>query len=390
MEAACSTSVPLHPPTSFRRTRIVCISDTHNHTPALPAGDVLVHAGDLTNQGTVGELSRQVRWLEGLHRIHNEEHESRYVPKSAPAITSIRLKDEGGRIGQSRVSNKQRRNQNAGYEAIIVIAGNHDIALDEKMYGENASRVSNRNPQDLDAARRLFGLEMGKRTSHGEFPPEVPRKINGITYLCHQTSYIKLQSLDGPRTKFSIFGSPYSPAHGDWAFGYDQSQTGLWDSVPEGVDILLTHTPPRAFCDRVDSGDLRQGCSRLFEAVRRAQPRLHVCGHLHQGRGSAVLSWNGCDLVGSMTWADPGAGNGKLSLVDLTGRKAREAWSHSTGAPDWTPRQHTGNPAASATCVVNAAIKASNYGAPKRFNKPIVVDIDLPVCEEAMTEGSAS
>ena len=30
-----------------RKTRIVCISDTHNQTPKLPQGDVLIHAGDL-------------------------------------------------------------------------------------------------------------------------------------------------------------------------------------------------------------------------------------------------------------------------------------------------------------------------------------------------------
>jgi hypothetical protein len=34
------------------------------------------------------------------------------------------------------------------------------------------------------------------------------------------------------------------------------------------------------------------------------------------------------------------------------------------------------------TCIVNAAIMANNWGGPKRFNKPIVVDIDLPVWEE--------
>jgi hypothetical protein len=31
------------------------------------------------------------------------------------------------------------------------------------------------------------------------------------------------------------------------------------------------------------------------------------------------------------------------------------------------------------TCVVNAAIMANSWGGPKRLNKPIVVDIDLPV-----------
>lgn len=41
----------------LRRTRIVCISDTHNSTVKLPDGDVLIHAGDITNQGTHSEVS---------------------------------------------------------------------------------------------------------------------------------------------------------------------------------------------------------------------------------------------------------------------------------------------------------------------------------------------
>lgn len=51
-------------PTLFRKTRIVCISDTHNQTPKLPRGDVLIHAGDLTNQGSYSELKKAVNWLE--------------------------------------------------------------------------------------------------------------------------------------------------------------------------------------------------------------------------------------------------------------------------------------------------------------------------------------
>ena len=50
-----------------RKIRIVCISDTHNHSPPssfqLPKGDVLVHAGDLTNQGTSAEIEKAVAWL---------------------------------------------------------------------------------------------------------------------------------------------------------------------------------------------------------------------------------------------------------------------------------------------------------------------------------------
>lgn len=51
------------------RTRLVCVSDTHGYSPQdgafkLPKGDVLIHAGDLTNQGTMSELRRAVDWIE--------------------------------------------------------------------------------------------------------------------------------------------------------------------------------------------------------------------------------------------------------------------------------------------------------------------------------------
>ena len=55
--------------TKVRRTRFVCVSDTHNGSPLngsfkLPKGDVLVHAGDMTNQGTYSELSKTIDWIE--------------------------------------------------------------------------------------------------------------------------------------------------------------------------------------------------------------------------------------------------------------------------------------------------------------------------------------
>jgi len=53
---------------STRKTRFVCISDTHNASPGgafkLPKGDVLIHAGDLTNQGSISELKKTIKWLE--------------------------------------------------------------------------------------------------------------------------------------------------------------------------------------------------------------------------------------------------------------------------------------------------------------------------------------
>jgi hypothetical protein len=35
---------------------VVCIFDTHNTHPKLPNGDILIHAGDLTDGGTLSKL----------------------------------------------------------------------------------------------------------------------------------------------------------------------------------------------------------------------------------------------------------------------------------------------------------------------------------------------
>ena len=42
---------------------IVCISDTHTLEPDLPDGDLLLHAGDLTNAGSFDEMQGQLDWL---------------------------------------------------------------------------------------------------------------------------------------------------------------------------------------------------------------------------------------------------------------------------------------------------------------------------------------
>lgn len=52
-----------------RKTRFVCVSDTHNASPTngafkLPKGDVLIHAGDLTNQGTYAEIRKTLDWIQ--------------------------------------------------------------------------------------------------------------------------------------------------------------------------------------------------------------------------------------------------------------------------------------------------------------------------------------
>ena len=52
---------------------VVCIADTHNShesIPPLPSGDILIHAGDLTQAGTEDELFSALDWLSSQPHSH--------------------------------------------------------------------------------------------------------------------------------------------------------------------------------------------------------------------------------------------------------------------------------------------------------------------------------
>jgi len=53
-------------------TKIVCLSDTHGRHEGLkiPAGDILVHAGDISEQGYPAEITDFLRWFSKLPHRH--------------------------------------------------------------------------------------------------------------------------------------------------------------------------------------------------------------------------------------------------------------------------------------------------------------------------------
>jgi predicted phosphohydrolase len=65
---------------------VVCISDTHDHIVSVPDGDLLIHAGDMTNSGTVDDIQKQLDWLDGLPHRHKVvicgNHDSWFDPAS--------------------------------------------------------------------------------------------------------------------------------------------------------------------------------------------------------------------------------------------------------------------------------------------------------------------
>jgi Icc-related predicted phosphoesterase len=83
-----------------------------------------------------------------------------------------------------------------------------------------------------------------------------------------------------------IWGSPVTP-YWNAAFGIPGSaeRTAHWNSIPEGLDILVTHGPPHRVLDRAPGEMHHGGDPELRGSVIQKRPRLHVFGHVHRAYG---------------------------------------------------------------------------------------------------------
>ena len=78
-----------------------------------------------------------------------------------------------------------------------------------------------------------------------------------------------------------------------WGAAPPASSTGLdamnkakpYVAIPNDLDILVTHEPPRGILDAVPPSGHHAGSRELFDVIRRVRPRLHVFGHIHAGYG---------------------------------------------------------------------------------------------------------
>jgi len=58
------------PPPNKKPIRVVAISDSHTKKVFLPPGDLLIHAGDLANNGSLHEIQDQLDWLKTFPHPH--------------------------------------------------------------------------------------------------------------------------------------------------------------------------------------------------------------------------------------------------------------------------------------------------------------------------------
>ncbi len=83
-----------------------------------------------------------------------------------------------------------------------------------------------------------------------------------------------------------FYASPWQPYFCNWAFNLPRGKAlaAVWKHIPGGLDVLVTHGPPRGILDRVSDGR-HEGCDDLLKAVEKRRPRLHVFGHIHEAHG---------------------------------------------------------------------------------------------------------
>ena len=216
-----------------RVVRFVCVSDTHDRchldklpdTSWVPDGDVLLHAGDLTYNGELGELRRANDWLGAL------PHETK-----------------------------------------LVMAGNHDLVFDVDLYARDWKQWHKSD---------MLG-ELGVQNAH-DLAAEV---LSNATYLQHD---LYVHEASGLR----VYAAPELPDVPKYKMAFCRDPSGeeldeAYAKVPDDVDVLLTHGPPKGVLDRVFLG-MHVGSEALTRHVlERIKPRFHVFGHIHESYGVEV------------------------------------------------------------------------------------------------------
>lgn len=322
------------------KTRICMISDTHTSTPnpphktdnayrsPLPKANILLHAGDLTKVG------------------YRTEHE-----------TMIKML------------------RDATAELKLVIAGNHDITLDETYFTSYGHKRHGR-PEHLGIESIILSddqIHYSTNPSEEQLRSYV-RSIKdlwtcdaarnaGIIYLEEGIHSFTLST----GATFTVYASPYTPEFYRWAFAHERDEDRYNpDARPEnpvpdfpGVDILLTHGPPLGVLDGVPP-DLNVGCEHLIRAARRARPRVHLFGHIHEGWGAQRGTWGE-----------------KLGLEDVA-TDVEDMLENRSAFCNVSEEAERPLRFGEETLFVNASVNTVRYEA---RNAPWVVDLELPLAE---------
>lgn len=316
------------------RTRLLIISDTHGKRPfdpsthpeeartygfhrPLPRADVAVHCGDLTIRSDVKEYQATFDMMREV---------------DAP------LK--------------------------LVMPGNHDCSMDVGFWEKECARRGQYLPPEA--------LERLRQQPRETYEVVEKARQDGIHVLVAEGTY-RFVLANGAR--LTVYASPWTPRYGTWGFQYDPDAMevdagdtvvigGHGFQIEEGTDIAMTHGPPHGILDRTVMGADDAGCPGLLAAVRRARPRVHCFGHIHEGYGALLMPWEKED-ENMMVGREGGVGDEAVVMKPLS------LCPGDRGSLGSVPGKHT--------LFVNAAIMDVHY---RPHQSPWLVDLELPPPDE--------
>lgn len=135
----------------------------------------------------------------------------------------------------------------------------------------------------FDGARVLVGGNWDRWAFRHE--PEMRR-------LCQDRGVRWLLDEEVEVAGLRFYGAPWTPRFGKGAWQKSPDELpAMWAGLPDGLDVLVTHGPPKGVRDRAVLGQA-VGDAALREAVLAKPPRLHVFGHIHEAAGEARV--DGC------------------------------------------------------------------------------------------------
>lgn len=183
--------------------------------------------------------------------------------------------------------------QSKRFAQVFFIAGNHETFLDDAHGDTSVGRAQLQ--KFLEATANVTYLQN-----------EVA-SYRGIRLFGSPVSVSRLET-EGKRYYSRAFERPRA------------ERASLWAQVPEGLDLLMTHCPPRGHLCQDSAGD-PELTARL--SAMASPPRFHVFGHDHlhfgvQRSGSTVF----CNVAqDEFLRSDPGGGGCALTF-DVEARAA--------------------------------------------------------------------
>ncbi|WP_146346514.1 metallophosphoesterase family protein [Phaeobacter marinintestinus] len=103
-----------------------------------------------------------------------------------------------------------------------------------------------------------------------------------------------------------IFGLGYAVPEtpfGGWSCDLSEDEAERMLAKCENADIMVVHSPPKGVAD-VTSAGLSIGSVAIHAAIERVQPKLALCGHIHDcwGRSGKIGETLVCNLGPTVTW----------------------------------------------------------------------------------------